>query len=161
MSCEGRMIKKLLKSKSARFIDFTRGLTIGNTVFIIVIALVITYLINFFLNQFFGTRILPLGQPLRFLVIGIAISSAFYIISRKQGALDRQDIFTMSLIVGASFVFVYYLPTLIPGIFSAPQSNALVSFLNSAYTNPNSPVLYWYNASTSVHSIVQSVVPIP
>ena len=155
------MIKKLLKSKSARFIDFTRGLTIGNVVFIIVIALVLTYLINFFLNQFFGFRILPLGQPLRFLVIGIAITSAFYIISRKQGALERQDVFTMLLIVGASFALFYYLPTLVPEIFTTPSSNAIVSLLNSAYTNPNSPVLYWYNASTSVHSSIQSVVPIP
>jgi len=149
------MIKKLLKSKSARFIDFTRGLTVGNVVFIIVIALVLTYLINFFLNQFFGFRILPIGQPLRFLVIGIAVVSAFYIISRKQGVLERQDVFTMLLIVGASFALFYYLPVLVPEIF---QNN---SFLNSIYTNPNSPVLYWYNASVSVHNTVQSVIPIP
>ena len=152
---------KMLKSKSGRFIDFTRGLTVGNSVFIIVIALVITYIINFFLNQFFGTKILPLGNPLRFLIIGIAIVSAFYIISRKQGALERNDIFVMLLIVGAAFALFYYLPKLVPEIFTNPQSNTIISLLNSAYTNPNSPVAFWYNASAATHGAVQSVIPIP
>ena len=156
-----KTLTKLHKSKSGRFIDFPRSLTIGNTVFIIVIALVITYIVNFFLNQFFGTKLLPLGQPLRFLIIGLALISSFYVISRRQGDLDRQAIFSILLIAGASFALFYYLPVLIPEIFTNPQSNSIYSLLNSAYTNPDSPIAIWYNVSQSVHSGVQSVVPIP
>ena len=154
-------MQKLFKSKSGKFFDFTRGLTIGNSVFIIVMALILTYIINFFLNQFFGTRILPIGQPLRFLIIGIAFVSAFYVVSRKQGALERSDIFTILLLIGASFALFVYLPKLMPDIFTNPQANSVLSLLNSAYTNPNSPVAFWHNASIEVHNVVQSVIPIP
>lgn len=152
---------KLFKSKAGRFIDFTRSLTVGNIVFFLVIGLVFTYIINFFLNQIWDVRILAIGQPVRFLIIGLAVVAAFYVISRNQGTLDRQAVFSIILVVGGAFALFYYLPVLIPEIFNSPQANSVLSLLNSAYTNPDSPVAIWYNASQSVHAQVQSVIPIP
>ena len=153
-------MKQLLKSKSGRFRDFFREVNPPNLIFILIISLVITYFVNFLLNQFFGTRILPLGQPVRFMLILFSIIPVFYVIIRKQGVLERQDIFTIGLIMVGTFALLYYLPVLVPEIFTNP-SNAVLSFLNSAYTDPSNPVAIWYNSSIAVHNLVQSAIPIP
>ena len=106
------------------------------------------------MNQFFGTKILPLLLPLRFVIIALALISTFFIIGRKQGDLDRNAIFAMLLIAGSAGTLVYYLPQLLPEL-------AKNSLINSAYTNPNSPIYIWYNASATIHSGIQSVIPIP
>ena len=124
---------KLFHSKSGKFFNYNFP-TAGSVVFFIVIALVVTYIINFVLNQIWDVRILPLGKPLRFLIIGLALISAFFIIGRKQGDLDRNAIFAMLLIAGAAAALVYFLHKLLPELFSS------FPILNYAYTTPNSPI---------------------
>lgn len=155
-----KLLAKLHNSKSGRFVDYFRTITIPNVIFLLILSLVVTFFINFLLNQFFGTRILPLGQPVRFMLILFSIVPVFYVIIRKQGVLERQDIFTIGLITLGSFALFYYLPVLMPEIFTNP-SNAALSMLNNAYTDPNNPVAIWYNNSVVVHNLIQSVIPIP
>ena len=155
-----KTIKLLLKDKSGRFRDYLREITPANVIFLLVLSLIATYFINFLLYQFFGTRIIPLGQPVRFMLIMLSIIPIFYVYIRRQGALERQDFFTIGLVVAGSFALIYYLPVLVPEIFTNP-SNAVLSFLNSAYANPNNPVAIWHNSSVAVHDLIQAAVPIP
>ena len=151
---------RLHKCKSGRFVDYFRAASPGNITFTLILSFVVLYFGNFLLNQLFGTRILPLGQPVRFMLILFSIIPVFYIVIRRQGSLERQDFFTIGLIAAGTFALIYYLPTLIPEIFTNP-SNRVLSILNSMYTDPGNPIAIWYNSSTVIHNTIQSVVPIP
>jgi len=147
-------LTRLYKNKSGRFVDYFRAITIPNVIFLLILSLVLTYFINFVLNQAFGTKILPLGQPVRFMLILFSIIPVYYVIIRRQGVLERSDLFTILIIIGGSFALFYYLPVLMPEIFAHPV-------LNSAYSDPNNPISIWYNSSIAVHNAIQSFVPIP
>lgn len=136
------------------FKDYFRAWTLPNIVAFIVLALFSIYFGNFLLNQFFGTKILPLGQPLQFLLIGMGLLIAFYVVIKRQGALDRSDIISLLIIGGSITALIYYLPVLIPDIYS-------IAPINAAYTNTNSPIHILYNVSSTIHSGIQSVIPIP
>lgn len=155
-------MKQMLKNKSGRFVNVLNIFnTPGNVVFVIIIFMVMVYLINFLLNEFFDIGFIAIGNPLRFLIIGLAISMAFYIVVRRQGGLERNDVFIMIILVGGCFALFYYLPTLLPEIFADTQTNSVMSALNNAYTNPNSPVKFVYDTAVPVHNTVQSIIPIP
>ena len=151
---------KIHKDKSGRFVDYFRAASPGNITFSLILSFVVFYFVNFLLNQFFGIRIIPLGKPVIFMLILFSLVPAYYIVIRRQGSLERQDFFTIGLMAAGTFALIYYLPVLIPEIFANPSNSAL-SILNNAYTDPNNPVAIWYNASVSVHSAIQSSIPIP
>ena len=138
------MLKKLFKDKKARFFDYTRFPSLGNVVFWFILVMILTFFVNFLLNQLFDIEFLKLGQPFRFLLIGLPVASVAYMIIKKQGSLDRSDIFIIILLSAGALGLVYYLPTLVPEIFSS------VNF------EPT-----WTEAANKVHDAVQSVIPIP
>lgn len=127
-----------------------------NILIFVVLSLIITYFVNFLLNQVFGTKFLPLGQPMRFMIIGVAILLSSYIIIQRHGTLGTSDWFAIGLVIIGAFTLFYFLPSLLPEAFSSYQGNTILSLINSAYTNSNSPVQIWYNASVYVHN---SLVP--
>lgn len=147
---------KPFHSKRAAFRDLTRAITVGNTFFFIVMLLIIIFTGSFLSNKIFGTSIIPVGTPFKFLLIGAGLTLTYYIIVRHQGNLDRQDIFGIILVGGFIILAFIYLPKLLPEIFT-----------NSAFTqsvlatNSNSPFVIISNVSTEVHQSIQAIIPIP
>lgn len=138
------MLNKLLKDKKGKFFDYTRFPSLGNVVFWFILAMIITFFVNFLLNQLFGFNFLKLGQPFRFLLIGLPVASVAYMIIKKQGSLDRSDIIIIMILSAGALGLVYYLPTLVPEIFSSVPFDSI-----------------WTEAASKAHDIIQSVIPIP
>lgn len=130
------------------------AVTIPNIFFIIVMGLILIYVISFLLKQFFGTKVIPIGTPLTIILVGFGLITAFYFVVVKKAAFDRTTLFSMIIILGIISALVYYLPTLLPEIFSAIPQDLLIN-------SPESPFIYLRNASVTLHNSVQSVIPIP
>lgn len=133
----------MLQSKKGAFVDFTRGLTIGNSVIIILLGMFILYFGNYLLNLWFDIKMISLQVPFQLLLYVLAIGTAFYVVVRKQGALDRGDMFSILLVSGGFALLAFYLPVLIPELSK-----------QAIFTNPSSPVKY-------VSDVVQSILPVP
>ena len=133
----------MLQSKKGAFVDFTRGLTIGNSVIIILLGMFILYFGNYLLNLWFDIKMISLQVPFQLLLYVLAIGTAFYVVVRKQVALDRGDMFSILLVSGGFALLAFYLPVLIPELSK-----------QAIFTNPSSPVKY-------VSDVVQSILPVP
>lgn len=144
---------RMLKNKKGRFVDAFRAITVGNVFFFIVILLVGTFALSFLGKQIFGTKIVAVGPAFRLLIIGGALTISFYVVIKKQGNLDRGDVFVIIFLGVALGALWYYLPTLAPEIFSSLKQSALAS--------PESPFTILYNASVTLHNSIQSIIPIP
>src|SRR3990167_4718630 len=136
-------MQQMLQSKKGAFVDFTRGLTIGNSVIIILLGMFILYFGNYLLNLWFDIKMISLQVPFQLLLYVLAIGTAFYVVVRKQGALDRGDMFSILLVSGGFALLAFYLPVLIPELSK-----------QAIFTNPSSPVKY-------VSDVVQSILPVP
>lgn len=145
------MLHQLIHSKKAAFGGFARNISLVGIVSVLFLALILTYFGNFLLNQLFGTKILQIGQPLRFLILGASLMVAFMLLITKRASLDRMDIFTIILLGVGSGLLYYYLPAILPEIFKN-------SVINSVYTNPQSPVYLWNNATSTAISGIQSII---
>lgn len=143
----------LIHSKKGALGGFAKNISIVNIMAVLFLALIITYFGNFLLNQFFGTKILQIGKPLIFLIIGGSLMAAFMLLISKQASLDRVDIFTIILLGVGSALAYFYIPVLIPEVFSS------VPLLELIYQNPNSPIYLWNNATNTVITGVQSIIP--
>ena len=133
----------MLRHKKGAFVDFTRGLTIGNSVVIILLGMFLLYFGNYLLNLWFGIGMISLKVPFQLLLYVLAIATAFYVVVRKQGSLDRSDIFSILMVSGGFALLAFYLPTLIPELSK-----------QAVYSNPESPVHLVYNTA-------QSILPTP
>ena len=142
----------MLHSKKGAIAGVIRTLNSGTVILFIGLSLVATYIINFLLNQIFGTRLIPIGQPVRFFIIITAMVVVFMLLVNKRASLDRIDIFTILLIGIGSGLLVVYLPKFIPELFSS------FPLLESAYTNHNSPIYIWNNATSTAVATIQSIV---
>ena len=138
----------MLHSKKGAIAGVIRTLNSGTVILFIGLSLVATYIINFLLNQIFGTRLIPIGQTVRFFII----ITAMVVLVNKRVSLDRIDIFTILLIGIGSGLLVVYLPKFIPELFSS------FPLLESAYTNHNSPIYIWNNATSTAVATIQSIV---
>ena len=145
-------MRKLFKSKSGRFVDAFRAITVGNVFFFVVILLASSFIGSWLLNQIFGTKILQIGRPLQVLIVASGLTIAFWVVIKRQGALDRGDIFTLVFLLGILGALFYYLPVLLPDIFSM--------FKNSFLASHQSPFIITYNASVAIHDTLQSFIPI-
>lgn len=146
------MIHKLLRDKKARFVDFTRSITVGNFFFFVVMALVLMFVISWFINTIFpSVSILKVGVPFKFLIVAAGLTLAFYIVTRRQGGLDRSDIFAIVLLGGVMALLFVYLPKFLPQIFSSLPTLPI----------ENNPFTTFSNVSNTIHQSIQSVVPIP
>lgn|SRR3990167_573023 len=150
------MITKLFRSKSGKFINFPTALTVGNIFFIIVILLVLVFILSFLSKQLFGTKVIAVGVPFKVLIVGTGLVLSFYIVTRRQGGLDRSDVFAIALLSVSLLALFIYLPKLLPEIFtSSTISESILA------TNPESPFVIISNISTEIHTAIQSIVPIP
>lgn len=149
------MAIKLFKDKKARFVDFTRSLTVGNFFFFVVMFLIILYFASYFSNQIFGTKIINIGTPFKLLLIAAGLIVTFYVIVRRQGTFDRSDVFVLILVILGLTALFYYAPKILPEIFN----NGV--FANTVLTSQHSPFPWLYNTSVDVHNTIQTVVPIP
>mgnify|MGYP001580598659 CR=1 FL=1 len=138
------MFNKLFKDKKARFVDITRFPSLPNVVFWFILINVFTFFVNFLLNQLFGFEFLKLGQPFRFLLLGIPVALIAYMIVQKKGQLERNDIFIIVLLFAGAIAGFIYLPKILPEVFSAVPLNSV-----------------WTEAADKIHKIVQPVIPIP
>ena len=147
-----KTLQKLLKDKKARFVDFTRSLTVGNFFFFVVMSLVMVFVISWLINSVFpSVSVVKVGTPFKFIIVAAGLTLSFYIITRRQGGLDRSDIFAILLLGGAMIALFIYMPKLLPEIFST------VPILQYE----SNPFSTFYNVSLTIHQGVQSVVPIP
>ena len=145
-------MRKLFKSKSGRFVDFTRSITVGNFFFFVVMTLILIFTISWFINAIFpSVSVVKVGTPFRFLIVGAGLTLAFYIVTRRQGGLDKTDIFSILLLGGIMIALFIYIPKLLPDVFSVLPSNI---FVDNSFT-------VFYNVSQEVHQTIQSVIPIP
>lgn len=145
-------MKKLFKSKSGRFVDSFRAITVGNVFFMVVILLVAVFMFSYLLNQIFGTKIITVGRPLQVLIVGAGLTIAFYVVIKKQGALDRSDVFVIIFLLGILAALFYYLPVLIPDVFNNPTITQ-----SALYQYGVQPI---QEASVTVHDTLQSFIPI-
>jgi len=149
------MFHKLLHNKKGRFIDFTRTLTVGNFFFFVVMSLVLVFVISWLINALFPSiSIVKVGVPFKFLIIAAGITLAFYIVTRRQGGLDRSDIFAILLLGGIMVLLFVALPKMLPEIFSSLPTNTIIPPESNPFTT-------FSNVSNTIHQSIQSVVPIP
>lgn len=146
---------KLFKDKKGAFRDFTRSLTVGNIFFFIIIGMFLVYVVSLILSQMFKTPVIKIGTPFKFLIVIIGLVMAFYIVSRRQGGLDRNDILAIGLIIVGLAALFYYGPKLLPDILG----NSIL--LQSPLGSSNSAFTTVYNVSATIHDAIQTVVPIP
>lgn len=111
------------------------------------LSLVATFIINYLLNQIFGTKMLSLGTPVRVFIFLISLTLVFWIFINKGGALRKADVVTIIVIGICAGLLIYYLPVLVPELYTY-----------SAYANPNSPVNIWYDAASGIKDFAQSII---
>lgn len=145
----------LLKDKKAVFRDFTRSITVGNFFFFVVMSLVLVFMVSWLINTIFpSVSIVKVGTPFKFLIVAAGLTLAFYIITRRQGGLDRSDIFAILLLGGIMVMLFIYMPKLLPEIFSAIPSQTIIPSESDPFTIVG-------NVSNTIHQGIQSIVPIP
>jgi len=142
------MFKKILKHKKGGWL---RSISIQGIMAFLALSLVATFIINWLLNQIFGVKMLELGTPVRVFIFLVSLTLVFWVFINKGGRLNKADVLTIGVIAICSGILIYYLPVLLPELYAIP-------FIQSAYTNPNSPLAIWYNASSVINTAVQSII---
>jgi len=146
------MLHKLFKDKKARFVDFKRSITVGNFFFFVVMSLVLIFVISFLINKIFPSiEIIKVGVPFKFLIIGAGLSLAFYIITRRQGGLDRTDIFSIILLGGIMVTLFLTLPQMLPEIFSSLPPQTVIPA-------ESDPFVIFSNVSQTIYQGMQSII---
>lgn len=151
-----KTIKSMLRDKKGRFVDAFRAITVGNFFFFVVMLMVVVFVFSFIGKQIFGTKIISIGVPFQMLIVAGGLVISFYVIIKRQGALNRGDVFViifLGLILAGLFI---YLPKLVPQIFSLTDIKQSI-----LATSPDSPFIIISNVSKEIHQSIQAVIPIP
>src|SRR3990167_7751248 len=114
------------------------------TLFFVVVLFVLVYGISYLLNQIFGTRVISVGTPFRFLILAMALVISFYLVIKRQGVLERKDIFLILLLGGGLVTLFIYLPQIFPEVFKSTANSVLA-------TDPNSPFVIISDVARSTH----------
>ena len=94
------------------------------------------------------------------LIVISAIVIVFYTVIKSQGRFERNDLLSLTLIVGGAFALIYYLPKLLPEAFSILSTQSITQTQVGA-TLYNNTFAVMKDAATQIHNFVQTIIPIP
>ena len=145
-------MKKLFNNKKGVFVNPFRNFNIGTFFIFLVMSPVVVFIISYFMRQVFDTPLVKIGAPLQLIIVATGLVILFYVIIKQtQGNIERGTIFSLIIVLGALGALWYYLPKLIPELFS---TIALPSPVQEPFT-------ILHNASVTLHDGLQSFIPIP